>query len=167
MLLHCTQKLTAKLPEVSLHPLSANSFMGSWHANLVQIDRRQCVIFCHDATRYMLFVPGLKKNHFADLGRVHRDLFLMSLTAHGVTDAKVMRAGMALGPAAFDSTTERSVLGSMNIALGDLGGYLSQYPHLLEIDLAATALYLNDRPVSVRGVYHWPVQEMLALVAKL
>ena len=167
MLLHCTQKLTAKLPEVSPHPLGEKSFLGSWHGNLVQIARRQCVLFCHDETRYMLFVPGLKKPHFADLGRMHRDLFLMSLTAHGVPDAKVMRAGMALGPVAFDRATDRSVLGSMNIALLDLESYLMEYDNLLEIDLAATAIFLNDRPVSVRGDWHWPAKEMLALMTKL
>jgi Domain of unknown function (DUF6933) len=167
MLMHCTKKLTAQLPEVSLHPLTANSFLGSWHGNLVQIDRRQCVLFCHDETRYMVFVPGLKKTHFNDLGRVHRDLFLMSLTAHGVSDAKVMRAGLALGPVAFDSATDHSVLGSMNIALGDFRSFLGQYANLLEIDLAAAALYLNDRPVTVRGSWHWPAKEMLAMVAKL
>jgi hypothetical protein len=76
----------------------------------------------------------LKKPHFEDLGRLHRDPFLMSLTAHGVSDAKVLRAAMVLGPVAFDS---------------------------------ATALILNERPVTIRGVLHWPADEMLAMVAKL
>ncbi|WP_432823349.1 DUF6933 domain-containing protein [Trichloromonas sp.] len=167
MLLHCTKKLTVKLPDISSSPLGEKSLLGSWHGHLVQIARRQCVLFCHDETRYMLFVPGVKKPHFEDLGRVHRDLFLMSLAAQGVPDAKIMRAGMALGPAAFDGATDRSVLASMNVALGDLGAYLLEYPNLLEIDLAATAVYLNDRPVSVRGAWHWPTKKMLAMVAKL
>ncbi len=167
MLLHCTKKLTSKLLEVSPLPLDDKNFLGSWHANLDQIERRQCVLFCHDQTRYMLFVPGLKKAHFEDLGRVHRDLFLMSLTAHGMPDAKVMRAGMVLGPVVFDGSTDRSVLGSMKIALEYLERYLLEYDNLLEIDLAATALFLNDRPVTGRGVLHWPAKEMLAMVAKL
>ena len=118
MLLHCTQKLAARLPEVSATPLAESSLLGGWHGNLYQIDRRQCVLFCHDETRYMLFLPGLKKTHFESLGRLHRDLFLLSLAAHGVPDAKIMRAGLALGPAVFDRATDRSVLASMNIAIG-------------------------------------------------
>lgn len=167
MLLHCTRKLAVKLPAVSPVPLVEKSPLGSWHANLVQVRRRQCVLFCHDETRYMLFVPGLKKAHFEDLGRVFRDVFLMSLVAHGVADAKIMRVSLALGPPAFDGATDRSVLGAMNIAMQDLEGYLVTCAELLEIDLAGAALYLNERPTSVRGNWLWPAQEMLDRVAAL
>lgn len=167
MILHCTQKLAAKLPEVALVPLAENSPLGGWHANLYQIDRRQCVLFCHDETRYTLFVPGLKKAHFESLGRVHRDLFLISLAAHGLPDAKTMRAGMALGPVAFDRATDRSVLASMTQAIGDFGYYLHQVSNLLELDLADAALWLNDRPVTARGRWLWPGREMIAMVEKL
>lgn len=167
MILHCTQKLAAKLPEVSSSPLAETSLLGGWHANLYQIDRRQCVLFCHDETRYMLFLPGLKKPHFENLGRLHRELFLLSLVAHGVTDAKIMRTALALGPAACDRATDRSVLASMNVAISDLEAYLLQVPNILDLDPAATALHLNDRPVTIRGGWHWSGREMLAKVESL
>ena len=167
MLLHCTQKLAAKLPEVAAEPLTEKSSLGSWHANLVQVRNRQCVLFCHDETRYMLFVPGLKKIHFANLGRIHRDVFLMSLTAHGAPDNKVMRAGLVLGPTTFDTATDRSVLSSMNVAMGDLAGTLMECSNLLELDLMETMLFLNQRPVTSRGVWHRPAEEMLQLVESL
>jgi len=150
-----------------LSPLAEKSPLGSWHANLYQIDRRQCVLFCHDETRYILFLPGLKKQHFEDLGRLHRDIFLMSLAAHGVPDAKIMRAGVALGPVVFDRATDRSVLASMNIAIGDLYAYLDGVANLLELDPAATAFHLNKRPVTIRGAWHRPGQEMLVRVDQL
>ncbi len=167
MILHCTHKLSTKIPEVAALPLAETSPLGGWHANLYQMARRQCVLFCHDATRYMLFLPGLKKAHFEDLGRLHRDLFLLSLAAHGVPDAKIMRTKMALGPAVFDRSTDRSVLASMNVAISDLDAYLQETPNLLEIDPAAAALHLNERPVTIRGVWHRSGQEMLARVEKL
>ena len=167
MLLHCTRKLAAKMPAISSAPLVEKSPLGSWHANLVQVKHRQCVLFCHDLTRYMLFVPGLKKPHFEDLGRIFRDVFLMSLVSHGLTDAKIMRVSLALGPPAFDGNTNRSVLGAMNIAMQDLEGYLVTCQDLLEIDLAGAALYLNERPTSVQGNWIWPTQEMLDRVAAL
>jgi len=167
MLLHCTQKLAAKLSDVSFEPLVDKSPLGCWHGNLIQVRNRQCVLFCHDETRYMLFVPGLKKAHFADLGRIHRDLFLMSLTAQGASDAKVMRAGLALGPSTFDTATDRSVLSSMTVAMGDLAGTLMECGNLLELDLTETMLFLNQRPVTIRGIWHWPGEEMLQLVDRL
>lgn len=58
MIIHCTKKLAAKLPAVSLEPLMETSPLGSWHANLYTIDRRNCLLFCHDDTRYTVFLPG-------------------------------------------------------------------------------------------------------------
>jgi hypothetical protein len=40
MIIHCTQKLAAKLPEVSAAPLTENSPLGNWHAHLYNYDRR-------------------------------------------------------------------------------------------------------------------------------
>jgi hypothetical protein len=167
MILHCTQKLAAKLSDVSETPLSGTTLLGGWHGNLYTIDRRQCVLFCHDETRYMLFLPGLKKAHFENLGKLHRDLFLMSLAAHGVSDAKIMRAGLVLGQVTCDRATDRSVLSSMNIAISDLRAYLQTVPNLLEVDPAETALFLNRRPVTVRGAWHRPGKEMVAEVEGL
>ena len=46
--------------------------LGSWHANVYAIDRRQCLLLCHDATRYCLFLPGLRAPQLRELGRRHR-----------------------------------------------------------------------------------------------
>jgi hypothetical protein len=72
--IHCTRKLAAKLPGVSAAALEEVDGLGNWHANLVRFDRVQCVLFCHDETRYCLFVPGMRARQFAELGRWHREL---------------------------------------------------------------------------------------------
>jgi hypothetical protein len=81
VIIHCTKKLAAKLVDVSATPLIETSPLGSWHAHLLTYDRRQFVMFCHDASRYILFLPGLVKSQFADLGRLHKDLLIASLSA--------------------------------------------------------------------------------------
>ena len=87
MIIHCTQKLAVKLPNVSTTPLVETSPLGSWHAHLFHYDRRQCVLFCHDESRYCLFQSGLLKADFAELGRLHRELFLATLV--GVESAGI------------------------------------------------------------------------------
>lgn len=67
MIIHCTQKLAAKLPEISATPLQETNPVGSWHAHLYTYDRRQCVLFCHDKSRYCLFLPGLLKRDLQNL----------------------------------------------------------------------------------------------------
>ena len=67
MIIHCSQKLSTKIPDVSPTPLEETSPLGSWHGHLFTLDRRQCVMFWHDATRYVLFLPGLRSTQAGDL----------------------------------------------------------------------------------------------------
>jgi len=67
MIIHCTKKLAAKLSVVSNKPLMETSPLGSWHAHLYIIDRRNCILFCYDETRYTVLLPGLRKEHCAEL----------------------------------------------------------------------------------------------------
>ncbi len=54
MIFHCTKALASKLPEVSPTPLTDANPLVSWHVHLHVIDRRQCIMFCHDTTRSVL-----------------------------------------------------------------------------------------------------------------
>ncbi len=165
--IHCTRKLAQKLSGVSAAPIGETGVLGSWHASLVRFERRQCVLFCHDATRYCLFLPGLRAPQLAELGRWHRELFLASLVKEGVADLIVARAGIALGAARYDSKTDRSVLGTMNIAQWDLGAYVSREDHVMDVDALLASRHLNERPVMANGQPLWPARAMREQVARL
>lgn len=166
MLLHCTQKLAAKLPTVSATPLTETSPLGSWHANLLTYDRRQCVLFCHDETRYCLFLPGLVKAGFAELGRLHRELFLATLVMLNVSEARIGRVALALGPVQFDRNTDRSVLGSLRTADIDLS-WLIHDTYVLDCDPLAVAVELNERPTSTKGRWLHPNKAMLEMIDRV
>jgi hypothetical protein len=167
MIVHCTQKLSAKLTEVSATPLAETSPLGSWHAHLYNYGRRQCVMFCHDESRYVLFLPGLVKSHFTDLGRLHRELFRASLVAQGVNEMLLARVALALGPVQFDLNTDRSVLGSMRVADIDLSWLMQDVVDVMESDHLVSSLRINERPLTVRGRWIWAKEEMLSLIARL
>jgi hypothetical protein len=167
MLLHCTKKLAERLPEEVADKDAETSVLGSWHAHIFQLKSRQCLLFCHDETRYMLFLPGVNKSHFKELGRLHRDLFLLNLAALDVAESRVMRVGLALGPPRFDRATDRSVLGSLNVAAADLSIHLEDVDNPLELDPVTVARMLNQRPVTARGAWLWPERGMLEKVARL
>jgi hypothetical protein len=106
IILHCSQKLAAKLSAVSSTPLEETSPLGGWHGHLFTLDRRQCVMFVHDATRYALFLPGLRKEDFAVMGeRLFRPLYLGTLVLFGCPDAQIKKVELALGPIRFDTAT--------------------------------------------------------------
>ena len=167
MILHCTLKLAARLPEVSTARLDNPGLLGSWHANLYAIDRRQCLLLCHDATRYCLFLPGLRATHLKEFGRWHRELFLASLATAGVEGAVLKKVELVFGAPRFDTATDRSVLGSMTIARWDLDGMLMRVGNVLDLDPVLASRHLNERPAMAGRVLHWPEREMLERVARL
>jgi hypothetical protein len=167
MLMHCTKKLAAKLPEVDHEPQAETSPLGSWHANLYRIDRRHVVMFCHDETRYTLYLPGLRKPEFVELGRWFKEIFTASLAYMGVPDSQVRRAEMALGPIAFDIRTDRSVLGSLNQMRFMLDGRVEEVEDVMLLNPLSVNRWLCHYPVS-RGKAFWMADEaMLERVASL
>ena len=171
MLLHCTKKLAAKLPQKHLTGLDPADSEGTgrrlwdWHGNLILLDRRQCVMFCHDLTRYVIFLPGLRAAEFKELDRLHRELFLSTIAALGMSSSQLARLALLLGPLQVDCRTDRSVLGSLRVALDDLQfGYLPRAPNVLDLDPLAISHQLNTRPCMAEKVLIWPAVAMKKLV---
>lgn len=168
MILHCSQKLAAKLAGVSSTPLQEASPLGSWHGHLFTLDRRQCVMFMHDATRFALFMPGWRKEQFAELGsKWFRLLYTATLAMSGCPDAQIRKVELALGPVRFDTATDRSVQGSLRVAKQDLEARLYEVPNVLNLDPLAMSCELSHRPASVHGKWLWPDEAMRALVEAL
>lgn len=168
MIIHCSKKLAAKLPGVSPTLLEEASPLGSWHGHLFIVDHRQCAMFCHDATRYVLFLPGLRKEQFAVLGeRWFRSLYLATLAIIGCNDTQLKKVELALGPVRFDKATDRSVQGSLRVARQDLEALLYRVPNVLDLDPLAVSCDLNERPATMRGVWIRPEKAMREVVAAL
>jgi hypothetical protein len=167
MIFHCTKALAAKLPEVSSVPIAGTNPLGIWHAHLNIIDRRQCVMFCHDTTRFVLFQAGLKKEQFNNLRQLHKELYKCALISMGVSDSSIKRVELAVGPAMFDTSIDRSVLGTLNQSRRDFDHFIFDYRNILEVDPVIAARWLNERPMRARGMLLWPDKSMLELVGKL
>lgn len=178
--LHCTKKLLAKLP---LHasgslkrkrplPYAANdepeSLLSGWHANLLTIQRRNCVLFIHDATRFPVLATCLTKPDFADLDWWFQDALMNTLLKAGANDAQMEAASGALGPLVCDTECDRSVQGTMNQMKQDLE-HLIWHDNLSITDLApyGTGVWLAERPCTVKGKdFIWPKKAMLELLGR-
>lgn len=168
MIIHCSNKLAAKLPEVSPNRLEESSPLGSWHAHLFTLDRRQCLMFCHDASRYCLFLAGLRNPHFAELGgKWFRELFTATLAVIGCRDTQIRKVELMLGPIRFDTATDRSVQGSINIARRDLEAMVYRVPSVLDLDPLKVSARLNERPTTVKGKLVWPASAMRRIADQL
>lgn len=167
VIVHCSKKLAAKLPEVSPVALTETSPLGSWHAHLFVMDRRQCVLFCHDMTRYALFLPGLRKEQFAVLDNWFRQLYCATLAEFGCAETQINKVELALGPVRYDTVTDRSVQGSIRIMQFDLEYKVHDEGDVMRVDPLAMSCELSDRPATVYGKFVWPKKEMLALIERL
>lgn len=166
MLIHCTQKLAAKLPNVSKQALTDDNPLGSWHANLYVIDRRNCIMFCHDQTRFILFMAGLQQADFANLDFWFQDLYANTMLKLGYDTALIEKAMALVDPLQFDTVCDRSVQGTMRVGRQDLDSYLRDTSDVLDLPVYSVSARLNQRPVTTRGMKWdeclWPERAMQA-----
>jgi hypothetical protein len=177
--LHCTQKLLSRLPvrvgqllcsEYS-NAFAANeaapTVLSGWHGNLVTLQRRQCVLLVHNATRFPVFIPAVRKQDFATLDHRFADSFMNTLLKTGADDDLMDLAVSQLAPILIQKTADRSVLGTLNnmieqvrfaiedgeISVGDITGY-------------RIGAWLADTPWHAKGVKGaiWPADDMADLL---
>jgi len=177
--LHVTKKLFDKLPLGSDGRLGSpgaasdvanddvESPLSGWHANLIRLQRRQCVLFMHDATRSALFLPALTKPDFARLDVLFRDALMSTLLELKADEAVLLRAQAMLGPLVCDRATDRSVLGTMNQAAQEIDHLLwFRELRLDELSPLLVNIRLAQTPRSVKGMKDclWPIDEMFRLL---
>ena len=81
---------------------------------------------------------------------------------------QIKKVELAIGPFRFDTATDRSVQGSMNIARRDLEAMLFyRKSNVMQLEPIATSCGLNRRPATVHGKLVWPDKAMLEAVAGL
>jgi len=147
-------------------PLAGNPLSG-WHAHLFSLQRRQCVLWVHDATRFALFMPCLTKPDFADFQWQFIDSFMNTLLKTGASDEQMMTADSLLQPLQIDSVCSRSVQGTLNRMKGDVEHMLN-YDGVAVTELSGvrTGAWLADRPCNIKGQKEcvWPQQAMHCLL---
>ncbi len=179
--IHSTKKLFAKLPldengtlinkRSSVSSLAdTDSPLGDWHANLFTLQRHNCILFVHDATRFPVFLKELRKPDFAELAWHFEDGFMNTLLKAGADDAQMKAAANALRPLRFDSDCNRSVQSTSTQRVGDIEHILAQQ----NIPLSDVSAYrmgagLSEMLTKIKGMkdYIRPNEAMLALLDEL
>ncbi len=114
-IIRCTKKLLKEagivVPELEISP---SSWLGSWHANLVIIDRCKCLLVTNDESFYTLFIPGLKKSDFKHLKLIINEHLFKSMVYDGLPQSSIEKVLSVGDELIFAKTNNRSVLGTMN-----------------------------------------------------
>ncbi len=156
LLIRCTQKLLAEIPKHLIDP----SLDGiGWHANLLRIERRKCVLFTHDETLYSVFVPGLKKPDFERLPDIFGQRLFKTLLWEEFPQAQIELILDAARVVRFTRSNSRSVLGSMNDIQFQIQVHVEHDDGLDHCDLVNLHRRLNLIPFSAIG-YNHPVDRL-------
>jgi hypothetical protein len=165
-ILRCTQKLLSELKLKPSDSIQHPSELGSWHANLLRIDRRKCVLFTHDTTLYSFFVPGLKKPDFKNIREVFRQNLFKSLMAENLPQKHIEIFLDDIREIEISKTNNRSVLGSMNDLTFQLKYQIADEGGIEITDITKLIHDLNRIPMSaIEKIYS--IDELKNLLNKL
>ena len=166
--IHCTQKLLKELGKQGAtipQSESQHGFLGPWHANLIRIERRKCILFTNDLTLYSFLVPEVKK---ADIIKF-RELFLIHLKVNFIKEGfgteEINKALGEYDEIAVAPTRNRSVLGSMNDFVNQLEFFISRFGGLDRANMLAINMQINRIPMGALK-YHYPVEKVYELFGR-
>ncbi len=163
--IHCTKKL---LIELGVHvskvrPDHPSEIFGPWHANLIRVERRKCILFTNDRTLFSFLVPGVKKNDD------FHDLFLLNLNSNlaieGFEQRDILKALAEYCEIAIAPTTNRSVLGSMNDLAYQVESLISRAGGLGKADMLRVNMMLNRIPMGALK-YHYAIEKVYKLFGR-
>ena len=165
-ILRCTKKLLTELKTKPSEGTTSSNEMGSWHANLLRVDRRKCILFTHDATLYSFLVPGLKKPQFKNIREVFGQNLFKNLLWENFPQNQIEIVLDEHREIIIAKTNNRSVLGSMNDLAFQLKYRIGAMGGLVNVDLAEFNHELNRIPMSaIKETYS--IDELRKLLNKL
>ena len=123
------------------------SFLGSWHANLLHIDRRKCVLFVNDKTLFNFIAPDVTRAEIKNLNELFNGYLSCILSSEGISDAVREKIKQEYGEISYAGTSSKSVLGSMN----DLAFH---YKYLI---LSGGGVHCADVPDIIHKLNHMPM----------
>ncbi|MFQ5470191.1 MAG: hypothetical protein ACE5EH_07775 [Gammaproteobacteria bacterium] len=138
------------------------SYLGPWHANLIHIDRRKCVLFVNDKTLFNFIVPDVSRIQIRELDKLFKGYLSCVLSDDDFAEADRNRILSEYEEIGFANTNSKSVLGSMN----DLAFHYKY--HILEAGgvhspaVPEIIRKLNRMPMGAIK-YTYPIEELRAM----
>ena len=112
VVLRCTQKLLVRLKQIDgLSPVESTTRLGDWYGNVLQIGRRQHLLFISERSRLPVVIPI---HEAKQLGTVFPDAVCERLAIVGVAAEDIADERAQMLEIAFGRTRNRSLLGTLN-----------------------------------------------------
>ena len=116
-LIRCTKKLQKEMGLKKNDIAEAEpgeTLLGSWHANMISIDDKKCLLFVNDRTLFNFIVPDMTKAQIRGLSEIFKSMLACVLSAEGVSEGAKVKIMLEYESIQYGDTNSKSVLGSMN-----------------------------------------------------
>ena len=112
VVLRCTQKLLVRLKQAAdLPAVESTTRLGDWYGNILQVGRRQHLLFISERSRLPVVIPIREAKQ---LGKVFPDAVCERLARVGIAVRDIADEGMQMSELAFGRTRNRSLLGTLH-----------------------------------------------------
>ena len=158
-IIRCTKKLLNELKIKPTDDIGRSKNISNWHANLLWIDRRKCVLFTNDSTLFSFLVTGMKKPQFENFYDIFRLNLFKNLMNENLPQNQIEHALNEHREIGITKTNNRSVLGSMNDLAYQLKCRIYGDGGLAAVGIAAINHDLNRIPMGAIG-YKYSIDEL-------
>lgn len=112
VVLRCTRKLLVRLKQPDdLPSVESTTRLGDWYGNVLQLGRRQHLLFISERSRLPVILPVRDAKR---LPAVFPDAVCATLAVVGVASADIAEERARMSQVTFGRTRDRSLLGTMN-----------------------------------------------------
>jgi hypothetical protein len=161
-IIHCTEKLRKEmgLKDADLAPVDLFSeTLLSWHAHLIYINRKKCVLFVNDKTRLNFIVPDVSKANIKELGNLFIGMLHPVLAQEEFTEQQRNFIAGNGKPIVFAKTSSKALLGNIKHLTYHYTGSILDAGSLHSHEIPSIISRLNHFPIgSIQWLY--PVEAM-------
>ncbi len=164
-IIRCTSKL---LKELKIKPVELENDkinpLREWHANIITVQRKRCIIFTHSMSLYSFIIYGVKKKELDNLSEEFEKHLAANLSTDQIESIKIIGDNNADTNLVYAKTNNRSVLGSMNDIAYQIKMTIHNWPEIKKIDSIRISQYLNKIPMGALN-YGFPDRELKKLLS--
>lgn len=165
-IVRCTNKL---LKELRIRPIEFETpgemSVRDWHANLLVIERKKCILVTHTLSLYSFFIYGVNRKDFDDFTTLFNQHLRAQLAAEGLGKSALYDINQDEVDLIITKSNNRSVLGSMNEQSYALQYAVRDWEGAGNPNEVKMADYINDIPMTaIKGT--WPPRELKSILSR-
>src|SRR5690554_3577406 len=128
MNIQCTKKLLDKM-KVKPEEIADKSDFFDWHANLIQFNRHNTIVFTNNLFRYSIILYRVKAADLNQIDRLFRKSLIEIFHGENIDQKLIDKYILQAGKIRFTKTSDRSVLSSMNQTWMEMPFFADEVDH--------------------------------------